>query len=304
MKHRTKTIKATEWPTWLLIVFVYSSWWGGLTLYQSVGPVMGVFLVFVCALHSSMQHELLHGHPTSSTSFNTVMAILPLALLYPYFHYRESHLAHHNKENLTLPGVDPESYYVSMADWEKQSEGFHLYYVFYKTVLGRLLCGPTHSVFLLSREMIRDFARGNVKRIILWLMHLTLVASVIGIVSVYFQIPAWHYFIIAYAATSLGMVRSFFEHRAVESGNHRSVIVETGYFFRLLFLNNNYHYVHHEFPASPWYRLGTIYNANRESILKENGGFLVDGYSHWLIGHLFKPVDSPIHPFAVAEKPH
>ncbi len=299
---RVQATSVVEWPTWWLIIGVYGSWWLCLSLYQSVGPVIGLVLIFVCALHSSVQHELLHGHPTSSVAFNTVLAIPPLALFYPYFHYRESHLVHHNKDNLTMPGKDPESYYIERADWVQKGEGFQLYYVFYKTVFGRLLCGPAHSMFLLGREMLYDFAAINLKRMAMWSVHLLLVSLLLSFVNLYFYIPIWHYFVIAYCATSLGLVRSFFEHRPVDSGDHRSVIVETGYFFRLLFLNNNYHYVHHKYPSSPWYRLANIYVSNRNSVLQENGGFLVNGYSSWLLGHFFKPIDSAVHPFAVKEK--
>ena len=38
-----------------------------------------------------------------------VLGYAPFAVWYPYTLYRDSHLLHHNDEDLTLPGIDPES---------------------------------------------------------------------------------------------------------------------------------------------------------------------------------------------------
>lgn len=48
------------------------------------------------------------------------------------------------------------------------------------------------------------------------------------------------------------MIRSYFEHRAADDCKHRIVINEAGSVMRLLFLNNNYHLVHHDLPHLPW----------------------------------------------------
>lgn len=293
-----------EWPTWLLIVVVYTGWWICLSYYDQVGPLMGLALILVCALHNSVQHELLHGHPTSSLVLNGLLAYPPLALLFPYSYYRESHMAHHNKHIITLPGLDPESYYVLQSDWEKSRPVYHAYFTFYKTLSGRLICGPAHSLVLLCRDMAQDFYDVNLKKIRMWLSHIALVSVILGLVSIYFQIPLWHYAIIAYCANSLLLVRSFFEHRVADNGDHRSVIVETGLFFRLLFLNNNYHYLHHKFPDAPWYHLSHMYERDRDAVLQENDGFLVKGYRTWFMNYFLTPVDSPVHPFPEVEKTH
>ena len=292
------TTRTMEWPTWFLIVGVYGAWWLSLLFYSQTNALIAPLLVVVIALHTSVQHELLHGHPTRSVWFNSLLAYPSLSLLFPYMLYRESHIAHHNNQVLTLPGVDPESYYVSQKTWDNSSALKRAYYTTYKTVLGRLLFGPSSTFLSLLSQMMRDLINGTWKRKIMWLSHLVSVALILALIHYYFEIPVWHYLIIAYAANSLAMVRSFFEHRAVETSAHRSVIVEAGPFFRLLFLNNNYHYLHHKHPDLPWYELRTLYLHNREAALKENGHFLVKGYNKWLINHLFKPTDAPAHPFA------
>ncbi len=292
-------VSGFEWPTWLLIIFVYASWWFLLSIYNQLGPVFtGPLLIIIGALHGSLQHELLHGHPTRQVKINSLLAYPPISLLFPYPVYRETHIAHHNDDTLTIPGVDPESFYVSINTWQKSNTLKRTYYTLNMTILGRLLSGPASTAIVLSRMMIRDIASGSVPRITQWFLHLLLVIGLLYWIDFYFQVPFWHYLIIAYFANSLGMVRSFFEHKAVRLAKQRSIIVESGWFFRFLFLNNNYHLTHHEYPALCWYQLGTLYRKNREVFLKLNGHFVNNGYQNWLIGHLLKPVDSAVHPFA------
>ena len=45
----------------------------------------------------------------------------------------------------------------------------------------------------------------------------------------------------------------------------RSIINEAGWPWRLLFLNLNYHLVHHDLPGLPWYGLRDVYLAEREA---------------------------------------
>ena len=53
-----------EWPTWLVLVLVYGGWIGLTATYGDfpvwlTRPALAVLL----ALHGSLQHEILHGHP-------------------------------------------------------------------------------------------------------------------------------------------------------------------------------------------------------------------------------------------------
>lgn len=288
-----------EWPTWLLIVFVYGAWLGLLAGYHMLGGALaGAGLVFVLALHGSVQHELIHRHPTRYIWLNTLLAIPPLSLLYPYPVYRDSHIAHHNNENLTLPGIDPESFYVTRAEWERAGAVKRAYYTFNMTILGRLATGPAVSLVHLIKIMFADLRLGTQARKLMWVSHIVAIAAVLWVVSVMFEVPLWYYLLIAYMGNSLSMLRSFYEHRADENPDFRSTINEGCMLSRFLFLNNNYHYLHHKHPHEPWYRLPALYARERESLLQENGQFLVCGYQRWLLESFIKPIDSPIHPFA------
>jgi fatty acid desaturase len=64
----------------------------------------------------------------------------------------------------------------------------------------------------------------------------------------------------------------------------------------VLFLNLNYHSVHHDLPGVPWYGLKSVYLQNRAAYQKRNHGFVVRGYGEWLRQFLTRPVAVTAHP--------
>lgn len=86
---------------------------------------------------------------------------------------------------------------------------------------------------------------------------------------------------VSYPALALTKVRSFLEHRAADDPLARSVINEAGLPWRVLFLNLNYHAVHHDLPGVPWYALRQLYLHRQAAYLQRNQGFLVRGYGEW-----------------------
>ncbi len=84
-----------------------------------------------------------------------------------------------------------------------------------------------------------------------------------------------------HGSLALASVRSFHEHRVAEQPTHRTVINEAGWLWRLLFLNNNYHAVHHDLPRVPWFALRNVYETSRPQYVERSGGFLVQGYGEW-----------------------
>jgi fatty acid desaturase len=109
-----------EWPTVLLIAGLWVSfglitWFHGQIPWWILAPV-GAYL---CALHGSLQHEALHGHPTRSTFFNELLLFPPITLWIPYRRYKKLHLIHHRNDFLTDPAEDPESYYFDPQAWER-----------------------------------------------------------------------------------------------------------------------------------------------------------------------------------------
>ncbi len=93
------------------------------------------------------------------------------------------------------------------------------------------------------------------------------------------------------------MVRSFYEHRWAADARRRTAIIENRFPFGLLFLNNNYHAIHHDAPALPWYRIPAVWNESRETLLERNADYHLAGYlsivRNWLVRPVFEPVRPP-----------
>ena len=287
---------ASEWPTWVLIVVVYGGWWLTLALADQL-PVW-VFLpllVFLLALHSSMNHELIHCHPTRNAKLNDFMAYPPLALLYPYPLFKVTHLQHHRDEDITYPGIDPESFFITHAHWEELNRFQKALAWVNMTLAGRFLLFPARATISMSLEAIKSIFRRD-EDASMWLIHLTLVTVILLLVTRVFQVDLWLYLIAAYFSQSMILIRSFFEHRPVERVSGRIVIQDAGLLFRLLYLNNNYHLVHHQHPGLPWFAIPAEYRANKAWYLKENDGYHYPGYFAWL-RYLFRPIHAPRHPW-------
>ncbi|VDR26567.1 Uncharacterised protein [Raoultella terrigena] len=79
----------SELPTWLLIITIYGGWFATLVYWQTLGLLPAtLLLIWFSAWYMSLQHELIHGHPTRWPRLNQLLGILPLAVWYPYGLYR------------------------------------------------------------------------------------------------------------------------------------------------------------------------------------------------------------------------
>ncbi|WP_338473483.1 fatty acid desaturase [Pseudomonas sp. MS646] len=288
----------TEWPTWLLLVGFYMAWAGIIFYGQALGEVFTlVLLIPLVVLWLSIQHELIHGHPTRWPAVNKALGFLPFAVWYPYDIYRDTHLAHHDDAMLTVPGHDPESRYVTRAAWS-QSPGYVRALLWVnKTVGGRLLMGAPFAVIsLLSSEVRSLFSPGRSAGR-MWVVHVLSVVMVLSWVERYSAISAVQYlFLVSLPALSISMIRSFYEHRPSALPEHRTVINESSGPLSWLFLNLNLHLVHHDLPGLPWFYLPRVYWARRSQWIARNNGYVIHGYFQLLHRHLVNPVDCPRHP--------
>jgi fatty acid desaturase len=289
-----------EWQTWLLAVAVYGGWLAALRFHDELTLLpTTVLLVLSCVWYMSLQHELLHGHPTRIQWINKAIGYAPLAVWYPYTLYRDSHLRHHEDENLTYPGLDPESHYIDPEVWRRSSLAMRILYRARKTFWGRIAIGPLLAIAALLKEEILRIGNGDLRHVPMWLTHCSLLAAMLYVIERWTGIAWWYYLsCVAYPALSIAMIRSYFEHRAAEDCRHRIVINEAGLFMRLLFLNNNYHLVHHDLPQLPWYLIPQVYQEHREAYLRRCNGFLLHGYLELARRYGFKPIDEPWHPLA------
>jgi fatty acid desaturase len=268
-----------ELPTLGLIVLVYVVL---ITLVMSHDILPWWLLpigAYFAALHVSLQHEVLHGHPTRHRWINEALVFFTPTLWVPYGRYRDTHLKHHNDIDLTDPTRDPESYYVLPEDWALAGPVKRLIYGINQTLAGRMAIGPAVSIFQFWTEEWRHILHGDTYRLREWALFGVSAAVTIVFVTQVAGMPFWKYYLlIAYPGLSLSLVRSYCEHRASERPEHRTIIVEASWFWSLLFLFNNLHVAHHTRPAMPWYRLPNFYSANRKALLEKNDGYTMKGY--------------------------
>ena len=250
----------------------------------------------IVALYGSLQHEVIHGHPTRWRLVNEALVFPTLWLWLPYALYRDSHLQHHKNELITDPFNDPESYYVPIVRWQEMSKPVQSLYLLRNTLIGRLLIGPLWVVVAFLIEEGRLCLKGKRDRLRVWGIYLLPVAATLWWLN-YCEIPLLEYvLLVVYPGLALTLLRSFLEHQAVELPEHRTVVVSSGALFSLLFLNNNLHALHHEQPAIPWYELPTVWKANKAKILARNGGYYYNGYRTLFKRYLFKVKTHPRHP--------
>lgn len=263
-----------EWPT-IAVALVIAAGLALTVLTHEQVPAIVTIAAFgvLGGWYSSLQHEVLHGHPTPWRLVNLAIAGLPLQLLLPYWLYRDHHLLHHQAE-LTAPGVDPESWYVSRSDWDRAGPARRLVLRANRTLLGRLIIGPPRTAMTIARELVVRSRHGEAPRVLRFL------AGVAGVVAavVALGVPLWQYVLgVSYLGVALILVRSFAEHRAVPSGSRTAVVQSRG-FWALLFLNNNLHVTHHEYPGAAWYRLPQLHQELGADQLAAGGAGLYRGY--------------------------
>ena len=298
-------VPGVEWPTLLLTGTIYGGWLA-LTWFHAAWPAWLVFpaLAWVVAWHGSLQHEILHGHPTHSRAINDAIAFVPLSVWLPYGIYRVSHLRHHDDSRLTDPLDDPESRYWLPEQWNRLSAWGRLLFMAQNTFLGRLLVGPAWIVgrFLYFQSRALAMRHPGARRV--WAPHLLGVAAVLAWVwGVCGMNPLLYLAFVVYPAASLMLIRSFAEHRAAEGVRERIAIVENAPVLGLLFLNNNLHLVHHAWPELPWWRIPRVYRAHRECLIAANGGLVYDGYLDVARRFWLSPHDKVLHPLGRAPSP-
>ncbi|WP_170442945.1 fatty acid desaturase [Ruegeria arenilitoris] len=290
------TPKSPEWPTFALIVACYALWLitifgvAAWSLWLAV-PMMGV----VAALHSSLTHEALHGHPFRAKWLNEALMALPLTLFIPYNRFRDLHLAHHQDANLTDPYDDPESNYLDPAVWIRLPQWQRWVYQANNTLLGRMALGPIIGQLAFLRDDWRGAVRGDRDIWLAWAFHLLGVAVVLWVVA-QSAMPVWAFVLSAYLGLALVKIRTFLEHRAHEKSRARTVIVEDRGPFAFLFLNNNLHVVHHMNPAAPWYRLPALYRRGKERYLACNEAYVYRSYGQVFRQYFWRAKDPVAHP--------
>jgi fatty acid desaturase len=294
MKQRLRDI---EWPTLALVAGCYGVWALSTTVLAELSLTLAVVATtLTIALHSSLSHEIIHGHPFASARANAALVFPALGLFIPFGRFRDSHLDHHHDSVLTDPYDDPESNYLDPAVWDRLPRPVRLVLRFNNTLLGRLLVGPPVSMaaFILGDLRLARAGDARVRRG--WLWHIPQVAPVLLWLATVGTMPAWAYLLSAYAGLSILKIRTYLEHRAHDQARARTVVIEDRGPLSWIFLNNNLHVVHHMHPRAAWYRLPGLYAAARDRYLARNDSYLYRSYGEVFRQHLLRAKDPVPHP--------
>ena len=292
-----------EWPTLAVALLIYSAF-GTLSWQYHNLPwwLIVPTAAYLIAWHGSLQHEVVHGHPTSWPWLNRLLILPSLWLWLPFELYRESHQRHHQNEQLTDPQQDPESYYLSALQWHKLPPWRQALYWSLNTVSGRLLLGPFFALAALARQESRCLRTGTKQILSVWGLHLLGCALVLYWVIALCHIPLADYLLLfVYPGISLSLLRSFLEHQAHPDSRQRTVAIEAHPLMALLFLNNNLHILHHTEPSLPWYRLPARWRERREELLALNGNYCYSGYAEVIARYFLWPKEPPVYPQDLAQ---
>jgi fatty acid desaturase len=293
-----------EWPTLLLLALTYAAWAAVTVFAANLGPWLAVpALGIILAQHSSLQHEALHGHPTHHAWLNEALVYPAIGLLIPYRRFRDLHLAHHYDPLLTDPHDDPESNYLDPAVWVRLRRPVRVALAVNNTLLGRMLIGPFLGIAVLWRDDWKAFRAGDARVADAWAHHLAGLGPVVLWLAVLGSMPWWQYLLGCWVGLGLLRIRTFLEHQAHERAAARSVIIEDKGPLALLFLNNNYHAVHHANPRLPWYELPAEFARRREEWMRRNGGYAYRSYGEVFARHLLRRKDPVAHPIWTPPEP-
>jgi fatty acid desaturase len=286
-----------EWRTLGLLGGCYVTWLIVTVFAGVLGPWIALPLItLTITLHSSLQHEILHGHPFRDGALNAVLVFPALGLLIPYQRFKALHLAHHRDTNLTDPGDDPESFYLDPAAWRRLNLPVRAALRFNNTLLGRMILGPAIATARMYRSDLRLLAKGDRAVARAWLLHAAGALPVVLWLSTAGEVSAVSYALCAYLGLSVLNVRTFLEHRADPSVHARCAIVEDRGVLALLFLNNNLHAVHHARPDISWYALPGHFRDNRDHYLALNGSYRFASYAEVFRRYALRQKEPVAHP--------
>ena len=285
-----------EWRTIAVVVAIYGLMVLTVLRHEVLTPWLSIpFLSVLGAWHLSMQHETIHGHPFRQVWLNDLIGSIPVTLWIPYFSFKKDHLEHHQSD-LTHPGLDNESYYVSPEAWERAGRLRKAAYWANRTILFRMFAWTIVSTVTYLWSKIRTMLRGDKQTWFAMATHLAGLVVVIYFVRSVAGMPLWQFALgTTYGGRILNAIRPFPEHKYQSGTDTRTAMVMAGPFMSLLMLNNNLHVAHHDEPGVPWYRYHELaHRVNAVERAREAGLLYEGGYAEVFRRFSFKPMGAPI----------
>lgn len=246
------------WPTLGLLVLSLGLWLGATTaaLLGWIPMALGVVANCIAAYVAfTPMHDASHQAVGTRSGLNAVVGRLAaIPLLAPFLAFRYVHLEHHKHTNET-DGSDPDMWSGRGPWWALPlrwlTQDLH-YYVVYATVLTRR---PRREVAEVTLTLVAVYGTLGAFVAAGYGLEVVLLALLPARVAIGLLAFAFDYLPHApYVAT-----RSEDRYRATRIIDHRSLTP--------ILLGQNYHLVHHLYPAVPWYRYGRVWAARRKSLV-------------------------------------
>ena len=226
---------------------------------------------------------------------NDVLVYPSLNLFIPYIRFRDTRLAHHKNSRLTDPYDDPESNYLAPTGWAALCRFRQAVMQVNNTLAGRMVVGPLVGQIYFMLGDWRMIRAGQRDVAWVWVWHLCIAAVILAVVWAT-GFPIWAYVLAAYIGLSLLKIRTYAEHQAHEKIGPRSVVIEDRGPLALLFLNNNFHLVHHMHPKVAWYELPALYATRKDRFLRRNNGYAFASYRQVFSKYFLHRKDPVVHP--------
>lgn len=264
-------------------------------------PLLLIGFIYLGGLWLSLQHELLHGHPTKWNAANTAIGFVPLAFWLPFTRYKASHIQHH-RADLTDPLDDPETTYVPPSVWQAAPPWKRRYLLFLRTTPGRFTLGVPRVVARYWWRDLRHIGDPHVRR--QWITHLAACVPLAWWMFGVVEVNVWVYlFGFVLGGVSISVLRSFVEHCATPAGT-RSAVVKAGPVISLLLMNINLHHTHHAAPDVPWYGIPAVHREIGADEIAAAGAGLYPSYFDVLRRYFFTPFCQPDHPLSPGARPY
>ena len=289
--------RSIEWPTLILTLCVYGAYAFGAFVVLPVSLVLGMLIMVIAGvLHSSLTHEVLHGHPFKSAIANALLVFPALIIFIPYLRFKDTHLEHHRDERLTDPYDDPETNFMDPQVWDQLPKWRQSLHLFNNILLGRMFLGPVLSQIAFMRADLRLILAGDRRVALGWFLHVpSLIVAYVMVVMVA-DVPIWLWVLAAYLSMAILKIRTYLENRVHDHPRGRSVVVEDRGLLSFLFLNNNLHSVHHAHPSVPWYALPRLFASKRDRFLAMNDGYHFGCYGEVMRKFAINRKDPVAHP--------
>jgi fatty acid desaturase len=248
-------IQSTAWPTVLLLLASYAIWFMAL-YFAAVGslPIWALTLLatLTCITAFTPMHEAVHGAVSPSKPFNECIGRLASsALLSPFKGFRYIHLKHHR---FTNKKVDPDLWSAASMlplRWISQD----LYYYF---------------IYILDR---RENSLAVRIEVVVQIMVLLAIA-VFAVLHGYVWIVVFGWLVPARLATAwLAFAFNWLPHlphdENVQDNAYKETCVRSSPFLDLPLYYQNYHLIHHLYPAAPFFHYAKIWAIGKAYYLSQ-----------------------------------